>query len=122
VLGLPPWFWPFLVLLVVVGFVSVTFNTLGNATVQLSSSPELRGRVMSLYMLVFMGGTPIGSPIVGAITEQWGAPTALVVSGLICLLATVGAALLAARSAGSSLRVGVPAAMRRLAGRARVAH
>jgi MFS family permease len=122
VLGLTPWFWPFLLLLVVVGFVSVTFNTLGNATVQLSSSPELRGRVMSLYMLVFMGGTPIGSPIVGAITEQWGAPTALVVSGLICLLATVGAALLAARSAGSSLRVGVPAAMRRLAGRARVAH
>ena len=104
VLGLTPWLWPFLVLLVVVGFVSVTFNTLGNATVQLSSSPELRGRVMSLYMLVFMGGTPIGSPIVGAITQQWGAPTALVVSGLICLLAAGGAAALAARSAGMSLR------------------
>ncbi|HEY5882882.1 MAG TPA: MFS transporter [Nakamurella sp.] len=115
VLGLTPWFWPFLVLLVVVGFVSVTFNTLGNATVQLASEPELRGRVMSLYMLVFMGGTPIGAPIVGAITEQWGAPTALVVSGLICLLAAGGAAALAARTNDISLRVGVPAVMRRLA-------
>lgn len=122
VLGLTPWFWAFLVLLVVVGFVSVTFNTLGNATVQLSSSPELRGRVMSLYMLVFMGGTPIGSPIVGAITQQWGAPAALVVSGAICLLAAVGAAVLAARSTGASLRVQVPAAVRRVAGRVRLAH
>jgi predicted MFS family arabinose efflux permease len=119
VLGLTPWFWAFLVLLVVVGFVSVTFNTLGNATVQLSSSPELRGRVMSLYMLVFMGGTPIGSPIVGAITQQWGAPTALVVSGVICLLAAVGAAMLAVRSAGSSLRVRLPAMARQLAAHGR---
>ncbi len=114
VLGLTPWFWPFLVLLVVVGFVSVTFNTLGNATVQLSSSPELRGRVMSLYMLVFMGGTPIGSPIVGAITQQWGAPAGLIVSGTICLLAAGGAAALAARSAGTSLRVDLSARVRRL--------
>jgi MFS family permease len=103
-LGLTPWFIPFVVLLIAVGFISVTFNTLGNSSVQLASSPELRGRVMSLYMLVFMGGTPIGSPIVGAITQQWGAPTALVVSGLICLLAAGGAAALAARSAGMSLR------------------
>ena len=57
-LGLTPWFIPFVVLLVAVGFISVTFNTLGNSSVQLASSPELRGRVMSLYMLVFMGGTP----------------------------------------------------------------
>lgn len=114
VLGLTPWFWPFLLLLVLVGFVSVTFNTLGNATVQLASEPELRGRVMSLYMLVFMGGTPIGSPIVGAITERWGAPTALVVSGLICMLAAGGAALLAARSAGMSLRADLSGRVRRL--------
>ncbi len=114
VLGMTPWFWPFLVLLVVVGFVSVTFNTLGNATVQLASSPEVRGRVMSLYMLVFMGGTPIGAPIVGAITQRWGAPAALIASGLVCLLAAAGAAVLAARSAGRSPRFGVPAVMRRL--------
>jgi len=119
VLGLTPWLWLFLVLLVVVGFVSVTFNTLGNATVQLSSEPELRGRVMSLYMLVFMGGTPIGAPIVGAITQQWGAPVALIVSGLICLLAAGGAAALAARSAGLSLRADLSARVHQLVARPR---
>ena len=104
-LGLTPWFIPFVVLLVGVGFISVTFNTLGNTTVQLASDPELRGRVMSLYMLVFMGGTPVGSLIVGAITDRWGAPTALVLTGTICVVAAGVAAVLAARSAGVALRV-----------------
>jgi len=104
-LGLIPWFIPFTVLLVAVGFTTVTFNTLGNSSVQLSSSPELRGRVMSLYMLVFMGGTPLGSLVVGWITEQWGAPIALVISGGICLLAAAAVAVLAARSAGLSVHV-----------------
>ena len=105
VLGLTPWFVPFVGLLVAVGFISVTFNTLGNSSVQLASSPELRGRVMSLYMLVFMGGTPLGSLLVGWITEQWGAPLALVISGAVCVLAAVGAAVLAARSAGISVHL-----------------
>ena len=86
---------------------------------QLASEPELRGRVMSLYMLVFMGGTPIGAPIVGAITEQWGAPVALIVSGLICLLAAGGAAALAARSAGLSLRADLSARVHQLVARPR---
>ncbi|WP_240757801.1 MFS transporter [Nakamurella flava] len=107
VLGLTPWFWPFVALLVVVGFVSVTFNTLGNSTVQLASDPELRGRVMSLYMLVFMGGTPIGSLVVGWITESWGAPIALIISGAICLVATLIAGLLALRGAGLAVRPAV---------------
>ena len=100
-LGLTPWFIPFVALLVLVGFISVTFNTLGNSSVQLASSPELRGRVMSLYMLVFMGGTPLGSLLVGWITEAWGAPMALVISGGVCIVAAGVAAVLAARSAGS---------------------
>jgi MFS family permease len=104
-LGLTPWFIPFAVLLVAIGFISVTFNTLGNSSVQLASSPELRGRVMSLYMLVFMGGTPLGSLIVGWITEAWGAPTALIISGGVCVVAAAVAALLAARSAGISIRL-----------------
>ncbi len=104
-LGLTPWFIPFVVLLVAVGFISVTFNTLGNTSVQLASDPELRGRVMSLYMLVFMGGTPVGSLIVGAITDRWGAPTALVLTGMVCVVAAGVAAVLAARSAGVGVRV-----------------
>jgi MFS family permease len=114
-LGLTPWFIPFVVLLVAVGFISVTFNTLGNTTVQLASDPELRGRVMSLYMLVFMGGTPVGSLIVGAITDRWGAPVALVLTGTVCVLAAGVAAVLAARSAGFSVHLNLHRGMRRLA-------
>ncbi len=104
-LGLTTWFWAFVVLLVVTGLVSVTFNTLGNTTVQLASDPELRGRVMSLYMLVFMGGTPLGSVLVGWVTDKWGAPAALVFSGIVCVIAALGAAVLAARSIGVSVKV-----------------
>ena len=95
-----PWLWAFVVVLVAVGFLSVTFNTLGNATAQLASPPELRGRVMSLYMLVFIGGTPLGSVIVGAITGAFGPRVALLVSGGACLVGVIGAAVLAARQAG----------------------
>jgi MFS family permease len=104
-LGLTPWFIPFVGLLIAVGFISVTFNTLGNSSVQLASSPELRGRVMSLYMLVFMGGTPLGSLVVGWITEQWGAPIALVISGGVCVVAALVAGVLAAKSAGITLHL-----------------
>jgi len=104
-LGLTPWFWAFVVMLVITGLVSVTFNTLGNTTVQLASDPALRGRVMSLYMLVFMGGTPLGSVLVGWVTDKYGAPLALMLSGAVCVVAAVGAAVLAARSIGVSLRL-----------------
>ncbi len=114
-LGLTPWFIPFVALLVLVGFISVTFNTLGNSSVQLASSPELRGRVMSLYMLVFMGGTPLGSLLVGWITEAWGAPMALIISGGVCIAAAGVAAVLAARSAGISIHLNLHGGVRRLA-------
>lgn len=104
-LGATPWFWPFVLLLVLTGFVSVGFNTLSNASIQLATEPELRGRVISLYMLVFMGGTPVGSVIVGAITQAFGPQTALVLSGVVCLLASVGTGLLAARAQGVELRL-----------------
>jgi MFS family permease len=100
VTGLTPWMIPFAIALVVTGLLSVSFNTTANATVQLTTDAAVRGRVMSLYMLVFAGGTPIGSPIVGAITEHWGPAVALVVSGLICLVATIGCVVLAARQSG----------------------
>jgi MFS family permease len=103
--GLTPWLGPFAVVLVGIGWMSVTFSATANATAQLSTEAAMRGRVMSLYMLVFAGGTPIGSPIVGAITEHWGAPVAIAISGAICLLATAGCAVLAARQSGVRVRV-----------------
>ncbi len=104
VLGVTPWLLPFAGLLVITGFVSVTFNTTANATVQLSADPQMRGRVMSIYMLVFTGGTPIGGPVVGAITDLWGAPVAIILCGVACVLSTIACALLAAHQSG--VRIG----------------
>lgn len=52
-----------------VGFASLTMLTAANATLQLSTAPSMRGRVMALYMIVFLGATPIGSPLVGWVGE-----------------------------------------------------
>lgn len=122
VLGLVSWLPIFLALLVVVGFLSVSYNTMSNASVQLASSPEMRGRVMSLYMLVFLGTSPIGALLVGWITEVWGAPVALVVSGAACLLAVIGCAIMVAHRAGMSLRTMVGDRTRSVVVRHRTAH
>ncbi len=119
-LGATPWIVPFVALLVVTGLVGVTFNTLGNTSIQLGTDAELRGRVMSLYMLVFMGGTPVGSVIVGAITEHSGPQIALVISGGICVVATVAAGLMAARQSGRSITVDVRSRVYRLVHRSAV--
>jgi len=102
-LGVTPWFVPFVALLVLAGMIGVLFNTLANSSVQLGTDAELRGRVMSLYMLVFAGGTPIGSVIVGAITNAAGPEVGLLVSGTVVVLATLGAGLMAARQSGRHL-------------------
>lgn len=73
----------FLVLLIVMGFVNLVCQAIANASVQLAVDPEIRGRVMGLYMLAFIGGTPIGAPLVGAITSHYGARTGMLVCGVI---------------------------------------
>jgi MFS family permease len=65
----------------------MTFNNAANTTVQLAAAPEMRGRVMGVYMLVFTGGTPIGGPLIGWITETYGARVGLVVGGGVAALA-----------------------------------
>jgi MFS family permease len=77
----------FVVLLVGMGFVNLVCQAMANASVQLSVDPELRGRVMGLYMLVFIGGTPVGAPIIGAVTSHFGARTGMLVCGAIPALA-----------------------------------
>ncbi|HEY3502598.1 MAG TPA: MFS transporter [Actinocatenispora sp.] len=91
-----PWFWVFGPLLLVIGLLGLTFNTTANATVQLSCDPAMRGRVMGVYMLVFTGGTPIGGPLIGWVTETYGARTGLAIGGGVAALAAgVVAAILA---------------------------
>lgn len=58
--------------LVLVGFSALTLMTTANGYVQTTTAPEMRGRVMGLYIAVFMGGTPIGAPLVGWVADTWG--------------------------------------------------
>ncbi|RKS68478.1 putative MFS family arabinose efflux permease [Motilibacter peucedani] len=79
----------FAVVLVAMGGFNLAFQALANSSVQLSSDPALRGRVMSLYMLVFVGGTPIGAPIVGAVTAHEGARAGMLFCGAVPMLAAL---------------------------------
>jgi MFS family permease len=76
----------FALALIPVGLSSLTLMTAANASVQLSTEPAMRGRVMALYMAVFMGGTPIGSPIIGWLGEHAGARWTIVLGGVVALV------------------------------------
>ncbi len=65
-----------------VGYGSITFNSLAKTTLQLAADPSMRGRVMALWALAWLGSTPIGGPIVGWIGQAIGPRWALVVGGL----------------------------------------
>ena len=72
--------------MVPLGAASIAFLSLGNATLQLASAPEMRGRVMALWAVAFLGSTPIGAPLIGWIGEQIGPRWGLGVGGLATLL------------------------------------
>lgn len=67
-----PTYWLFAIALILVGVSSQTLMTTANGTVQMTTDPVLRGRVMAIYMAIFMGGTPIGAPIVGWVADTFG--------------------------------------------------
>jgi MFS family permease len=77
--------------LVPLGAVSVTFAAGINSTLQLGADPLLRGRVMALYSVVFIGSTPIGAPLVGWLSEAAGPRAGLVLGGSAALIAAIGA-------------------------------
>jgi MFS family permease len=93
----------FVAVTVPMGACILMFTTTANATVQLATEPAMRGRVMALYVLVFLGTTPIGAPVVGAVSEAAGPRAGLALGGVSCLLAA--AAMAAAHRAGLS-RIG----------------
>jgi len=98
VAGLAPSYAVLAVLLVPTGAAVLTFTTTANSLVQLGSSPEVRGRVMALYVLVFLGGTPIGAPVIGAVAQAAGPRSSLLVGGLVCAVSAVVGAVYLARS------------------------
>ena len=73
--------------LVFVGLCSINFSSLGNSVLQLESSPQMRGRVMSFWSVAFLGSTTIGGPIVGWFAEAAGARWGLALGGLAALIA-----------------------------------
>ncbi|HEX5414520.1 MAG TPA: MFS transporter [Chloroflexota bacterium] len=82
-----------LVLLAVLGCTMIGYMTTANTAIQLTTPDDLRGRVMSIWVLVSFGFSPIGSLIAGAVAQYWGAPLALGLGGAICAVAGIGAAL-----------------------------
>ena len=102
--GLMPYYWSFLVLLVPTGLAVISFTTLANSSVQLSVPADMRGRVMGIYMLVFLGGAPIGAPLTGWIAEQMGTRFSMIVGAAISVVATVTVGVLAARRRGVPVR------------------
>ncbi|MBB5906093.1 MFS transporter [Actinoalloteichus hymeniacidonis] len=102
--ALMPSFWAFGLLLIPVGFTFMTFNLSANATVQLTVDPTMRGRVMGLYMLVLLGGMPLGSTLSGWLAEQVSVPTPIFVGGVISVVAALVSAAVLMRVGGLRLR------------------
>ncbi|GGU32161.1 MFS transporter [Streptomyces lavendofoliae] len=103
--ALSPSFWVFALLLVPIGMFGLTVNVTANSSVQLATDPVMRGRVMSLYMMVFVGGTPVGAPLLGWITDTYGARVGFATGGAVSLAAAVVIGLVLGRLGGLRLKV-----------------
>jgi MFS family permease len=71
-----------LAMIACMGVTNIIFNTVGRTLMIIESEPAMRGRVMALYNIVFLGSTPIGGPIVGWACQAWGARSGFVIAGL----------------------------------------
>ncbi|HVA91685.1 MAG TPA: MFS transporter [Chloroflexota bacterium] len=84
--GLSSWLPVTLILLLVLGVMSIIFSASANTRVQLSTPAHLRGRVMSLYFLLFAGTTPLGAGAVGLLAARLGVQAAIVLMGSMCVI------------------------------------
>ncbi|NUQ31568.1 MAG: MFS transporter [Terrabacter sp.] len=87
----------FAIFLVPTGLSALTALTTANAMVQVSVDPVMRGRVMALYMAIFMGGTPFGAPMIGWIGDAWGPRWTIAIGTIAVGLSLVAVALWFAR-------------------------
>lgn len=99
-----PSFWLFALALIPIGLAAMTFLNLCNTTVQLTTDPAFRGRVLAVYMAVMQGGTPIGAPLVGWVGTVLGPRFSLIVGGVAALLAGIAALLILRHRNHTSLR------------------
>ncbi|MDN5919742.1 MAG: MFS transporter [Pseudonocardia sp.] len=94
-----PTLWAELVAMALVGAVSVAFLSQGNSTLQLAAAPHMRGRVMALWAVAFLGSTPIGGPIAGWVSGHLGGRGGLAMGAIACLVAAGLGALTIRRAA-----------------------
>jgi len=90
--GLMPSYLTFALVTPLLGLAALTMITSANTFMQLHTEAGMRGRVMALYMMIFMGGTPLGAPLVGWIGETFGARWTLVLGGGMTVLGVSAAA------------------------------
>ncbi len=102
--GLMPTYTTFGLMLIPCGAAALTFTTAVNSTVQLSVHPQLRGRVMGLYMLLFLGGNPVGAPLMGWIAEAVHGRAPIVVGGAVTVLGALACAAVLALPPGWLIR------------------
>lgn len=105
VASLAPSLWLFALLMAPIGIAAMTVNVTANTSIQMATDPAMRGRVLSLYMMVFLGGSPVGAPIVGWITDTYGARVGFAVGGTIAATAAAVIGLILARAGGLRLSV-----------------
>jgi MFS family permease len=89
VLSIIPSYSLYILWLPICGVTALTTLVSANSIVQTSTDPAIRGRVMGLYLLIFMGGTPFGSPLIGATTDLVGIRPTIVICGGISLAASL---------------------------------
>ncbi|MET4783709.1 MFS transporter [Glaciihabitans sp. UYNi722] len=103
--GLAPWEPLFLVFLVSIGITRLLFATGAESIVQLSTNRSIRGRVMSIYSMIMLGGQALGGPISGAIADRFGVHVAMTIAGIVPAIAAVVIAIVLARSGKLSLKI-----------------
>jgi MFS family permease len=89
ILSILPNYTAYLIWLPICGLTALTTLVSANSIVQTSTDAAIRGRVMGLYLLIFMGGTPFGSPLIGSATEIFGIRPTIALCGAISLTASV---------------------------------
>jgi MFS family permease len=89
VIALMPTYLTFVAITPLIGITAMTTITSANTFMQTTVPPALRGRVMALYLMVFMGGTPLGSPLIGWVGESFGARWSLIGGGLASIAGTL---------------------------------
>jgi MFS family permease len=102
--GLMPNYTWYAIALPPAGLAALLTMTAANATLQLSTAPAMRGRVMSLYLMVFAGGTPLGAPVIGWVADHYGPRWSLLFGGFITAAAALAAAALLARRASMTVQ------------------